>query len=210
MSEEMNFDVYSVEQNRMISWLKKQSTRDFHAAATHLNWDYAMDVLEWIVDQPTTQAATALELFFMAEPTFYLPRKLSDGTIDREEPLPKIISVFANRWSEDGYAKNGIGLDPVAIYGNEIKEIETADALFRDSGMMPWPKLEGLSKPLAGKSEYVSVFDLHKEDQAESFRIRALFEDLGTRPMDDGSDQTHYVNWRIANGFGPQPRWKTP
>ena len=43
----------------MIAWLDRQLPDVWHEVATHLSWDSAVPVLDWIVSQPRCDKATA-------------------------------------------------------------------------------------------------------------------------------------------------------
>lgn len=105
---------------RMIDWIKTLPTDVAHAAAEHLNWDQAGEVILWLVDQPTTDAATAVKLFLRAEPAFYVEFKAEDPDYEYEEFAERIILTFAANWTAGRYTHGGVGYDPseVSPYGS--------------------------------------------------------------------------------------------
>ena len=57
---------------RFARWLMGTSDPDiWHIVATGWNWDYSHAPLLWIIRQETCDIATALEIFFLADPTYY-------------------------------------------------------------------------------------------------------------------------------------------
>jgi hypothetical protein len=57
---------------RFARWLMATSDPDiWHIVATNWNWDYGHAPLLWIVRQKNCDIATALEIFFLAEPSYY-------------------------------------------------------------------------------------------------------------------------------------------
>ena len=54
------------------NWLIATPDPDvWHIVATHWNWDYGLAPLLWIIRQKNCDMATALEIFFLAEPSSY-------------------------------------------------------------------------------------------------------------------------------------------
>jgi hypothetical protein len=57
---------------RFARWLLATSDPDiWHVVATRWNWDYSHAPLLWIIRQENCDIATALEVFFLAEPSYY-------------------------------------------------------------------------------------------------------------------------------------------
>lgn len=57
---------------RFARWLMATTDPDiWHVVATRWNWDYSHAPLLWIIRQQKCDIATALEIFFLAEPTYY-------------------------------------------------------------------------------------------------------------------------------------------
>jgi hypothetical protein len=57
---------------RYAEWLQKADPDQRHAAALTWNWDYGLAPLLWISRRDDCDLATALHIFFAAEPYFYL------------------------------------------------------------------------------------------------------------------------------------------
>jgi Domain of unknown function (DUF4274) len=58
---------------RFARWLMATSDPDvWHIVATSWNWDYSHAPLLWIIRQENCDIATALEIFFLADPSYYL------------------------------------------------------------------------------------------------------------------------------------------
>ncbi|HEX4410907.1 MAG TPA: DUF4274 domain-containing protein [Xanthobacteraceae bacterium] len=57
---------------RFARWLAATSDPDiWHIAAKNWNWDYSHAPLLWIIRQKNCDIATALEIFFLADPSYY-------------------------------------------------------------------------------------------------------------------------------------------
>lgn len=198
---------YEQEQKRMIEWLAQQPPLIVDAAAKELNWDFASDVLVWILNQPTTDAATAVWLFYLGEPSFYLPTKSKDGSLVVNDLDNEVVKAFITNWPKDFYSKGSVIFKPKEQFGHIIEELEEGEKDFRASGMIPWAPLKGIAGPFKGKKSK-ELLEYFKTDQQTEYFIRALFEDLGT--WFDGMDEKNaaYRDWRLTNGFGLTPTWQ--
>lgn len=61
----------NIEQD-ILSWLKEQRTEVWHAIGDNWNWDYGVDPLIWLVQQPECDAGTARSVFwtcYLSDPT---------------------------------------------------------------------------------------------------------------------------------------------
>jgi hypothetical protein len=52
-------------------WLIRATPDERHAAALNWNWDYGIPPILYIVRQPDCDLATALEIFYLAQPSYY-------------------------------------------------------------------------------------------------------------------------------------------
>lgn len=115
----------------MIAWLDRQLPDVWHEAATHLNWDTAIPVLDWIVSQPRCDKATAALILWRANP-LYVMRLLATGDWRGEQGLHLVAKIVRNwkagyytrcelAWSEDHRAdyltarRNLGGSDPLVM-----------------------------------------------------------------------------------------------
>jgi hypothetical protein len=56
----------------IISWLEEQRSEVWHAIGDNWNWDYGLDPLIWLVQQPECDAGTARSVFwtcYLSDPT---------------------------------------------------------------------------------------------------------------------------------------------
>lgn len=115
----------------MIAWLDRQLPDVWHEVATHLNWDNAVPVLDWIVSQPRCDRATAALILWRANP-LYAMRLLATCTWRGEDSLHVVTKIVRNwktgfytrselAWPEDHRAdyvtarRNYGGSDPLAM-----------------------------------------------------------------------------------------------
>lgn len=192
---------YETEQNKMVQWLSKQPPLIVDAAARSLNWDYSEDVIVWLLNQPTTDAATAVYLFLLAEPSWYTPMKRKDGTIEIMDFDSEVVKAFTANWPKNFYTRGKVGFNPRAEFDHILEELKEAETEFRSSGMIPWEPLIGIEGPFKGPKSR-DIFGCFKKDKNEQIRVIALFEDLGISFKDYGLPKEVVQNWRVANGFG--------
>jgi Domain of unknown function (DUF4274) len=63
---------YPEENAAMIRWLDGKNPEQRHFVAMHSNWDYAELTLDWLVTRPDCDLATAVELYWLAQPTEFI------------------------------------------------------------------------------------------------------------------------------------------
>jgi hypothetical protein len=190
---------------RMIEWLKLQKPDVVDAVAVQLNWDQAEDVILWLLKQPTTDAATAVKLFMMSEPSYY--------AIDDADPIhgvaKEVIDTFSANWIAGRYARGTVGYDPKEIkvrIGDvdisdiaDLNELADIEVQKRASGSLPWPPLHGLVGPFMGPKPK-EIEEYFADDQHELFTVRFLLGGLGTWLHEPSWDKD-YGRWLSAHGL---------
>ncbi|MEM7656415.1 MAG: DUF4274 domain-containing protein [Bacteroidota bacterium] len=84
---------------------------ELHFIADIYNWDDGTTVLEWIVDSPLCEPATAKMIFWRSQPDYYT-------TIEKEEEAGWALDVYQllkkilKHFQEDRYQAGNIGYDP--------------------------------------------------------------------------------------------------
>ncbi len=90
----------------IIDWLKRHGPAEWHGYVERHHWDGENTApLEWIVSQPDCDAATALTIFWMAEPDYYL-----DGEHDHD-PVAQLLLAIAARWQGEGFPRQRFAFD---------------------------------------------------------------------------------------------------
>lgn len=195
---------------RMIDWLKAQPADVVDAAAAHLNWDQAEEVVLWLLARPATDAATAVKLFMRAEPAFYVDQKADDPSCDYTEFDEKVILTFAANWTANRYARGGVGYDPTEVspYGSSdiffIDELNEDIAKHAANGIHPLPPLPGLAGPFQGRKPPDFEDYLRTLGRDELFLVRFLFAGLGTWIMDDDISEADFDAWLAKTGFSAE------
>ena len=68
LSEE---ELDALEYKWLVEWLESVPTADWHAFVHQWNFDNADDILRWLVDNPRTERATALMIYWMKGARFF-------------------------------------------------------------------------------------------------------------------------------------------
>ena len=91
---------------RFARWLVATSDPDvWHVVATGWNWDYSHAPLLWIIRQESCDLATALEIFFLAEPSYYFRwvndrSSVPDNNLEMFDFLAEIYDLRVDRTSD--------------------------------------------------------------------------------------------------------------
>ena len=193
----------------MINWLETQPAHIVDAAAENLNWDQAQEVVLWLLQQPTTDAATAVKLFMRAEPTCYVGSVAQDPDYDSPEDK-RVIETFTANWTANRYARGGVGYDPseVTLFGTSdiffINELNDDLEKQRSNGVHVLPPLPGLAGPFKGPrpkelNEYLKALG-----RGELFLARYLFAGLGTWILDDEINEDDFDAWMRQNNLSTE------
>lgn len=192
---------------RMTHWLATQPAEVVDAAAQNLNWDHAGEVVLWLLDQPTTDSATAVKLFMRAEPAYYLGGKAENPSYRADKIVEKAIRTFAAHWTAGFYARGGVGYDPTEVtpYGSSdvfyINEFNELAAKLTSEGVNPLPPLPGLAGPFEGPRPGDIDAYLKAKGRGELFLARYLFAGLGTWMLDEDISEADFDAWMVRNGL---------
>lgn len=97
-----------------VEWLAAADPDDWHRVALDFNWDEPLYLLYWIVQQDNCDIATALDIFWKGQPTYWL----AEEGEDKEKPNGwsylnrKMCIYIANRVRVRGYRRSEIAFSP--------------------------------------------------------------------------------------------------
>jgi len=92
----------------MIDWLGDQSPLVWHKfAESYMNWDCAIPIGNWIVDQSNCDAATATLILLNANPTYFLGAAARNDKFENNESWIIIDKIIQN-YSRGFYRKSSI------------------------------------------------------------------------------------------------------
>ncbi|MGO4291732.1 DUF4274 domain-containing protein [Chitinophaga sp. RAB17] len=92
--------------------------QELHYLAEQHNWDDGVDVLQWVVESEQCSEATALMLFWLAQPREFIKYKLTFtfGNI-HENQVFQLIKTILENFTKGVYKKTDIHFDPVTVNG---------------------------------------------------------------------------------------------
>jgi hypothetical protein len=98
-----------------------KTPEELHYLADHWDWEDGVDVLQWIVESPLCSEATALMIFWQAQPNDFTEyswkaKKLPDGDIE----MFNLIRTIVDKFECGFYAKTSITYDPICDMPDEI------------------------------------------------------------------------------------------
>lgn len=202
-------------EERLKIWLSKQTPEVVDSVACILNWDFAEDVILWLLSRHETDSATAVKLFMRSEPGYYA---LESAELEAGSFAHNVIKAFSANWTAGKYRRGGVGYDPkepqpgsIEIKDKNGKVIDTSDFVSikeladievakRSSGLLPWPPLHGLQGPFPGPKPR-ELSDCFKNDKTSYYTVRFLLGGLGTWIMDSEIDENDYKQWLVEKGL---------
>jgi hypothetical protein len=129
--------MYESANDAMIRWLAKQSPEARHFTALHLNWDYALPCVAWLVSREDCDLATGVAVFWLGNPEEFLKYpslervKKERGDSDTFELLDRIV-----KWEADGlYTRRQISRNPEEFGRPDLYDREAAKYRLED---LPW------------------------------------------------------------------------
>ncbi|WP_347219448.1 DUF4274 domain-containing protein, partial [Chryseobacterium sp.] len=96
-------------------------SEELHYLATQHNWDNGVKVLQWIAETPLCSEATALELFWLAQPQDFQQYRL-DQTLKNESQneVFTLLKTFLKNYPDNFYQKTAIQFDPTSSYEDQF------------------------------------------------------------------------------------------
>jgi hypothetical protein len=201
------FEHYDNEQGAMIAWLQQRSPDVWHVIAGHLNWDFAGDVIEWIVSRPQCDLATAALVFWKAQPDYWLKFPNDEAVPDFQVDAFNFCKDLAGRANSGFYTRRElefVSLDDTCLIGGVdyflASQAASLQRRFQEerAGSFPWEFPASLMPPVRGRAPIVSP----EENPKTGTGIRNLLADLGTyigtEPM-PSYPQKFQIGGRVKN-----------
>lgn len=79
----------------VIDWMSNKGALEWHGVAVNWNWDCGLRPLLWIIDQANCDKATALTVFWMSDPHYYIDKN-HRGHIPRGEVYELVHRILDN------------------------------------------------------------------------------------------------------------------
>ena len=170
----MSGDHYADENRRMIAWMSGKSPEHRHFIAMGLNWDFAEPALDWVVRQPNCDIATAVELFWLANPDELLCYPTGDSVKFYEAWAFDFVRYMVDREAAGGYRRRVISYNLEPELASKVEGYEQAEDECRDAGL-PWVAPRAFRVPFEG-----STIETGSDSEYWSEDLRPLFEGLGS------------------------------
>lgn len=110
----------------LINWMKKRDSGDWHRVASTYNWDFGVEPLLWIANQPTCEKATALHMFWYSCPD----NTLRYESLEQAESSYcgndfRLTKLIADNWSAGRYtnARIAFGHDSMMLSFENWSEV---------------------------------------------------------------------------------------
>lgn len=102
---------------------------ELHYLAGVVNWDIHIPILDWIVKQAICSEATALMIFWQAQPQDFTIYKWNTTQINEDIAVFQLIKVIIDNYTNGGYLKTDIHYNPASEKQN-VSSIP--DFLYKD------------------------------------------------------------------------------
>ncbi|MGJ1261903.1 DUF4274 domain-containing protein [Sphingobacterium spiritivorum] len=98
-----------------------KTSEELHYLATRHNWDNGVKVLQRITESPICSEATALELFWLAQPQDFQQYKLDITLKDEyQNEVFVLLKTILRNYPDSFYQKTAIQFDSAPFYENEL------------------------------------------------------------------------------------------
>lgn len=139
----MAMDDEQIRIEHQIDWLKNASPDDWHRVALDFNWDERIDPLRWIVEQPECDKATALTIFWLGQPAYFLMEVAEKGGADdAQNPVWDMLKYIAQRINEKGYHRAQIAYDATPHANQDFRELAEYAGQLTHSPLKPHPDMK--------------------------------------------------------------------
>ncbi len=103
-------------------WLIRATPDQRHAAALNWNWDYGVPPMLYIVRQPDCDLATALEIFYLAQPSYYHTFDDDPACADfKDEDVYGLIKEIRDGVNAGRFTRRDFAFPGVAPYDHYLR-----------------------------------------------------------------------------------------
>jgi Domain of unknown function (DUF4274) len=129
--------------------LEKMGPDGWHRIALYGDWDFIEpEVWHWIVTRPECDRATALAIFWKAQPEYYLRYSGEKEVPASERDSYALLALIRDRWAAGRYTRGELAFDPdsdawpidradlIRRYGDRVERLMPAAMRVRLSGRL--------------------------------------------------------------------------
>ncbi|KQR07258.1 DUF4274 domain-containing protein [Cellulomonas sp. Leaf334] len=100
-------------------FLSTATPQQRHTFVRRTNYDDGTDRLRFVLDDASTDRATALAAYWMLGAGYYAQYATVDDAADYERPTWELLRVVEQRYADGFWADHGIGFDPTDDEGDD-------------------------------------------------------------------------------------------
>lgn len=93
-------------------WLETAGPRERHTFVRRANYDSGEHHVRFVLDQPTTDRATALAAYWILGASYYSRYAAADDVPEDERPTWELLRSIEDRYAAGFWADHGIAFDP--------------------------------------------------------------------------------------------------
>jgi hypothetical protein len=103
----------------LLDFLRAATPHERHTFVRRTNYDDATSRIRAVLDDPTTDRATALAAYWMLGAGYHARYASADEALDYERPTWELLRTVEDRYAAGFYADHGIGFDPTDDDGED-------------------------------------------------------------------------------------------
>jgi hypothetical protein len=137
-------------QDYVIDWLAAHGPEEWHRVAQTWNWDAGYRILNWIVDQKACDKGTALHLFWLGSPDYFLKFRNRDDvlaksgwSVDNYDFLVRVLT----HWRAGRYKTALFATEQVAETAKAYAHVES----HHDAASLPWVVPDDMRRDIQGR-----------------------------------------------------------
>lgn len=157
------------DEQSLIDWLSRHSPEERHFVANCINWDYAPNVLNWLISQPDCEKATAKLIFYLGSPDYFLQYENADAVDKFSLDNFTLLKTIVDRWNSGLYKRENVADDSIcSFYPQYLME---QNRYKREK--LPWVLSDQFGETISGKT--VSATDIRDVEE-----LKTILQRLGT------------------------------
>ena len=151
------------------------SSAELHYLFSEHNWDDDNRVLQWIADSPLCSRATALEMFWLAQPQDFQHHKLGKKLRNRaDDENFTLLQTLLNRYPHGFYAESDLHFAPSIHFADNTAIPESLYApSIGEEPYLYW-EAEDINRNIGG--EFIAA--LQRCDLMDLYNFAALLDDM--------------------------------
>ena len=159
-------------QSDAVAWLATQNPTVWHYVACNWDWDWGVEPLMWIAQQPECDAGTAATLFWKSgEAEDYLPFGDAEPTEDYDILVADMAELIAGRFEREEYGPTQFAFDERLVlphFPARLEKLYMEERMEWDAHKVP--------RRASGEMVFIDRFDHETEADIKAF-LAAMAQD---------------------------------